>query len=263
MIEHMRSAMARGLPRVRACRPHGHKMSVLAGGPSLTDTYDRAEGYLAAVNGSLAWLLERDVTPNACGVLDAGAHIPDIIEARQGVNYFIASICHPALFDKLIGADCHVVLWHPSGDPRCEELLQTADPEGWFAVGGGCTMGLRWFNLGYVCGFRDFAFHGLDSSFRDGATHVYPDRADTKERITIGGRETRLNFVAQARDFFAVLERFGQNDMERTSIEIFGEGLLQDAVDHRLRECGGLFGVRATLRRDAGGSDIAQPDAAA
>lgn len=257
MLDHMRSSMTRGLPQVRTCRPHSHKMSVLAGGPSLADTYSRADGYLAAVNGSLAWLLDRGVEPNACGVLDPGNHMTDIVAARPGVNYFVASICHPSLFDKLIRAGCHVVLWHPSGDPQCEALLQRHDPN-WFMIGGGCSMGLRWFNLGYVCGFRSFAMHGLDSSFRDGATHAYPDRADEKESITIAGRQTRLNFIAQVQDFFAILNRFGQNDMEATSMEIFGDGLLQDAIDHRLRERGQLFGVRATVQRDAGAGGGAQ-----
>jgi len=259
MLEHMRSALSRGLPKVRPCKPHGHKMCVLAGGPSLADTVVHREGYLAAVNGSLRWLLERDIVPNACGILDPGAHMADMIEVHRDVTYFVASICHQAVFDKLIEARCHVVLWHPSGTPACEDFLQAHDPLGWFMVAGGCTMGLRWFNLGYVCGFREFAFHGLDSSFRAGATHAYADRADAKEHIEIAGRSTRLNFVNQVQDFFAVMKRFGMNDMQRTGIEVFGDGLLQDAVDHHLRERGGLFGVRATLRRNPGGLGGPQP----
>lgn len=260
MVEHMRSAIARQLPQVKTCRAHAHKMCVLAGGPSLADTHLYRDGYLAAVNGSLRWLLERDIVPNACGILDPGEHIADMIEPDRRVSYFVASICHPAVFDKLLNAQCHVVLWHASGSTLCEDYLSGHDPEGWLMVAGGCTMGLRWFNLGYVCGFRSFAFHGLDSSFRGAATHAYPDRADAKERICIAGRETRLNFLSQVQDFFKVLDRFGYNDMERTTTEVFGDGLLQDAVDHHLRECGELFGVRATLRRNLAGIGCKTPD---
>src|SRR3989304_3747299 len=209
VLEQMRSALGRGLPQVRPCRPHQHHLCVLAGGPSLADSYQERRGYLAAVNGSLRWLLERDIVPNACGLLDPGAHMADIIEARPGVNYFVPSICHPSVFEKLTG--CHVVLWHPSGQgAETEDLLRMHRPDDWLAIGGGCTMGVRWINLAYTMGFRSFALHGLDSSFRDSATHAYPDRADDRPRLTIGGRKTRMKFIAPIQDFFAVMAPLGQ-----------------------------------------------------
>lgn len=262
MIERMRSALSRNLPQVQHCRPHRHRLCVLAGGPSLAETYQFRDGYAAAVNGSLRWLMERDVIPNACGLLDPGEHLADLIEVNTSVRYFVASICHPKVFDKLIGGGCQVVLWHASGSPAFEELLRQG-PDGWSLIAGGPTMGLRWYNLGYFLGFRSFAFHGLDSSFRDGATHAYPDRADAKDRIAIAGRETRLNFLSQVQYFFKVLDRFGYNDMEPTRVEIYGEGLLQDAVDCHLRERGELFGVRATLRRNLAGIGCQTPVLAA
>jgi hypothetical protein len=224
-LDNVRSALRRGLPQVRRCRPHGHVLSVAAGGPSLEDTWRDLGGYVAAVNGSLGFLLERGVVPNACGVLDPNPHMADVVARHDNVSYFVASVCHPALFDKLEG--CHVVLWHPLGPPGLEELIRERMPDSWLAIGGGTTMGLRWLNLAYVMGFRTFRMHGLDSSFRDDRTHAYPDR-DRGETVTVNGRRTRLNFLVQIEDFKAVLERFSKPDFEPIDLEIFGAGLLQD-----------------------------------
>lgn len=233
MLENMRSALARGLPEVTACKPHGHVMSVAGGGPSLADTYHQLEGFICAVNGSLAWLLQHEIKSGAsyaCGVMDAGEHIADMIVADPKVRYYVASVCDPAVFEKLAG--CDVRLWHVS--PRSttvaaqvESLLNEKRPDHWHAIGGGCTMGLRWINLGYFLGFRKFRLHGLDSSFKEAATHAYPDRADTKDRIEFNGRMTRPNFLAQVYDFFGVLNRFAVDD-PFIEIDVLGDGLLQD-----------------------------------
>jgi hypothetical protein len=233
MLANMRSALARGLPEVTPCKPHRLTLSIAGGGPSLADTYKDMQGYIAAVNGSLRWLLDHETNGNAsyaCGVMDAGAHMADMIVAHPNVRYYVASVCDPSVFDKL--KDCDVRLWHvtpnSTEDPTGVEALLNAERKGnWHAVAGGCTMGLRWVNLGYLLGFRTFHLHGLDSSFRNGETHAYPDRADTKERILFDGRETRMNFLAQVYDFGEMLEWLWAFD-NNVRMEVFGDGLLQD-----------------------------------
>lgn len=232
MAEHVRSARERGLPELRRCRAHRHTLGIAGGGPSLADTLKDLDGtYIAAINGTLRFLLDRGVVPHACGLLDPGAHIADTIVADRRVRYYVASVCHPSVFDKL--KDCHVTLWHPSPHVQAD-----------FTVAGGCTMGLRWFNLGYVLGFRRFAAHGLDSSFRGGATHAYPDRADSKDRIVFKGRTTRANFMAQAQDFGTMLERWQQPDTDAVEISVHGDGLLQDTWKHARRLTRTLFKPR-------------------
>lgn len=212
MMQNMRSAMARGLPEVTPCKAHGLTMSIAGGGPSLADTVGKLDGWVCCINGSLKWVLEhgpRGELSYACGVMDAGEHIADMLVADKRVRYYVASVCDPLVFDKLAG--CDVRLWHVSPesteDPKAvEALLYELRPKKWHAVAGGCTMGLRWLNLGYMLGFRRFNLHGLDSSFRKGSTHAYPDRADEKEHIEFDGYATRLNFLAQLHDFGDMLE---------------------------------------------------------
>jgi len=228
MIDNMRSALARGLPELRQCNPHDHVMHVAGGGPSLADTAcEMGDDYIAAVNGSLGYLLSRGIAPHACGVLDPGAHMADVVVADRRVRYYVASVCDPAVFDKLLSARCHVTVWHASGTPGAEELLKDAQPYSWLMIGGGSTMGVRWLNLGYALGFRSFVLHGLDSSFRDNRTHAYPDRADAKAWTTVNGYPTRLNFLAQVGDFLAVMHRMRQEDIEPIIVDVRGDGLLQ------------------------------------
>jgi len=224
MLDQVRSSLSRDLPSVKLCKPHGATLCVAGGGPSLSDTYRELSGYIGAVNGSLAFLLDKGVVPDACAVLDPGPQMADIVPAEPRVRYFIASVCHPALFDKLISAGCAVHIWHPSGQPGLREFLDETGSE-WLMIGGGTTVGVRWLDLGYVCGFRSFDLHGLDSSFRGAATHAYPDAA-SYDTMMVDGYRTKPAFLAQVHDFFAVMHRFSCGD-NPINVRMFGDGLLQ------------------------------------
>jgi hypothetical protein len=227
MLENVRSALKRNLPRVQFSRAHDRVMSIAAGGPSLEDTWKDLSGVIVSVNASLGFLLERDITPWACGLLDARPHIADLIEPHPDVFFFVASICHPRVFQKLHG--CNVGLWHPTGMPG----LETELPAGTDMIGGGSTMGLRWLNLGYVMGFRKFEAHGLDSSFRGEKTHAYPDRRDGQElTLMIDGYPTSINFLQQVEHFLEVRRMFAGLD-EPPVINLHGSGLLQAVAARR------------------------------
>lgn len=223
MLEHVRSALGRRLPRARMCKPHDRVMSIAAGGPSLGDTWGGLTGVIVTANASLGFLLERGVTPWACGLLDARPHIADLIEPHDEVFFFVASVCHPRVFDKLKG--CKVVLWHPGGMPGIEYAV----PEGHDLIGGGTTMGMRWWSLGYFMGFRRFEGHGLDSSYRGMQTHAYPDYRDGNQPdLVIDGLATSLNFLQQIDDFKQMQATFAAlAEADRPSMKLHGDGLLQ------------------------------------
>ncbi len=239
--DNIRSAVARNLPTVRQCLPNDEILSVVGGGPSLADTCHELTGYVAAINGSLGWLLDHGIVPQMCGICDPSPHMVDIVAADPRVTYFLASIVHPSVYDKLLDAGCVVYRWNITGIPGGDELLREIDPDT-AIIGGGSTMGLRWITLGYSMGFRKFHLHGMDSSFRtyhpDGphgragarerSSHAYPDHQDAKEWLSFDGRWTRVNFIAQVHDFLGWLERLKDEDVEPVELKVFGEGLLQD-----------------------------------
>lgn len=221
MLENIRSSLSRNLPLVKPCKRHDKVMCVAAGGPSLEDTIGALEGVIVTANAGLGYLLDHGVEPWACGLLDAREHIADLIEPRKTVFFFVASTCHPRVFDKLAG--CPVGLWHPAGMPGIEyELPKDTD-----MIGGGTTMGLRWINLGYYMGFRRFEMHGLDSSYRGMQTHAYPDRRDGEApNLVIDGYPTAINFLQQVKDFLELRAFFAGLD-DKPTINLHGDGLLQ------------------------------------
>lgn len=227
MLANARSALARNLPRaVRPCEAHDGVLSIAGGGPSLEDTWQELQGVIVAVNGSLQFLLDKGVRPWGVGIMDPSPHMKDIVPRVEGMHYFVASVCHPSLFDHLEGMK--VNLWHPGGAPGLQDLLEKEGPETWTMVAGASTMGARWLNLGYTLGFRRFEFHGLDSSYRGERTHAYPDHTDGADHLVIDGYHTKLAFVRQVSDFFAILKAFSETDVEEINIELHGDGWLQD-----------------------------------
>jgi hypothetical protein len=242
MVENIKSALARGLREVPACMRHGCALAVAAGGPSLEDTYTLlpGQGHIAAVNGSLKFLLEKGIIPEFCGVLDASPRMAEIVVADPRVRYIVASNCDPSLFDKLLDAGCKVWLWHPTpasiGTDEGAKALRELRPDNWRMIAGGCTIGLRWVNIGYLLGYRSFHLHGLDSSFRNDQTHAYADRrcgawVDANS-LEIAGRRTSLNFLQQVTDCAAMIELFTSARVERTELQVYGDGLLQDCWRH-------------------------------
>ncbi len=225
--ENMRSSIARDLPVVQVSQPHDLTLSIAGGGPSLADTYKDLDGFIGAMNGSLAFLLERGIAPQMCGICDPSPHMVDIIEADPRVKYFVASVVHPLVYDKLLDAGCEVFRWNSSSIPGGEKILEEIEPDA-LTIGGGSTMGLRWIVLGYTMGFRKFHIHGLDSSFRAKSSHAYPDHQDTKpDWMNFDGYQTRPNFIGQVADFIGWMDRLQEDDVEPVEIRMFGEGLLQ------------------------------------
>ena len=189
-------------------------LCIAAGGPSLADTIKDRKGDLVAVNGSHDWLIERGIMPLALGLMDYRPRLATMFTPHRDVRYYVASSVDQAVMKKLAGFD--VVRW---------------DYE---KIRGGCSMGLRWLTLGYLMGYRNFALHGFDSSFREGRTHAYPHYRDEKHKgkFKVDGFETADRWVAQIIDFFKITD-----ELKSVKITVHGDGLLQ----RRFKENNRLF----------------------
>ncbi len=189
ILDQIATNSRRDLPRVGLFKSHARRLSVLGGGPSALETYGELGEVLVTVNASLQFALDKGLTPWACGVCDPNEHMIDLVPSVPDVFYFLASSCHPKLFEKL--KDRQVILWHASGTPGMDPLIPPHDMQ----IGGGSTMGLRWINLAYVMGFRKFDLHGFDSSYSGDCTHAYPDRRDGKGGMDFEGYTTSIAFL--------------------------------------------------------------------
>ncbi len=116
----IRSSVARKLPVVLGASPASDlELCVVGGGPSLQDTLpdivsfvEEQRGYVAAINGTVKWLIDNGVVPTICGVCDPSPHMVDIVHADPRVTYFLASIVHPSVYDKLLDAGCRIYRWN-------------------------------------------------------------------------------------------------------------------------------------------------------
>ena len=229
-------AQKRGLP-VLDTRYRGHKgvVSIVGGGPSLADTWDRFEGNVVCVNGAHDWLIDRGIVPSACVLLCPVDYLLDAFKftPHKDVQYFVASLCHDNTFDRL--KNHNVVLWHAS-QPHpipIDALL----PKGQLQVSGGGFVSLRAINLNYLLGFRRFHLHALDSSHRridDGAInhHAYAQARDdegSKQPEIIDGYPTFLALSAQVADFFRTVDSFEMPGHDPITFTLHGDGLLQHA----------------------------------
>jgi hypothetical protein len=219
----IRLAAALDLPRVQMCAYHDRRMAIVGGGPSAADTLSEIKGYVATVNKAHDWLLEQGIRVHACGLVDPVPWLADYVTPRVGVTYFVASLCHPLVFEKLAGY--RVVLWH-AGQGEAVPMADIVEP-GALLIPGGTSMVLRWLDLGHVLGFQKFDLHGFDCSNRAGKHHAYEfPQDDGHETVESLGFETDALLLKQADDFFRRLEFF-EREKYPMEITVHGEGLLQ------------------------------------
>lgn len=223
--ENIKSAVSRNLPPVRRYEGHDRVMSIAGGGPSLCDTYGLMTGYVAAANKAHDWLLERDIVPHFCGLLDPMPVLADAFTPDKRVTYLVASMCHPSVFDKLDGYK--VRIWHASQGDHIG--ISDIVPDDQWQVPGGTTVSLRLMELGILLGFRTFHLHGLDSSFGKERHHAYDylNYDDQTQNVVIQGYETVPALYCQVTDLFRRLERFETDDYEPMTFTVYGDGLLQ------------------------------------
>lgn len=217
----IRSALERGLRQVEMCAHHKHTLSIMGGGPSLADTYQDARGVLCAINKAHDFLIEHEVVPRLCCLLDPMPILAESFTPHKGVTYLVASMCDPVVFDKLEGHD--VRLWHArqADQIEIEDLL----PPDSLVIPGGSNAGTRMIELGDVLGFKDIHLHGFDSSFRNGSHHAYEHHDyESTDRIIVQGYETTMGLYVQVSD---VARRMPVWDEMGLEITFHGDGLMQ------------------------------------
>jgi hypothetical protein len=140
---------------------------------------------------------------------------------QKGVQYLIASTCHPKFFDHLEGFD--VALWHVFAN---EEDVQRLLPPGDWAIVGGSSVGLRALTIARFLGFVNFEIFGMDGCDGKSGKHAaaHPNQAKISLPLDYDGVRyyTTPNFLECAKETPQELD-----NLPGVKAKFHGEGLVQ------------------------------------
>lgn len=196
LFANVRSAVARDIPILHRVPAHDGVAILVGGGPSIADDLSEikahvdAGAHVFALNGAAGWLIDRGLIPYAQVILDARETNERFLwVCHDSMKFYLASQCHPVLFDRLAGHD--VTLWHANygGQSGVVENRETV------IVSGGTVVGLHAMTLAHVLGYRTLHLYGYDSSYRGDANHAYSQPENDGEEI--------IRCEVKGREFFA------------------------------------------------------------
>lgn len=229
---------------INVCEPHTGLGVIVAGGASWTEqieeikALEEAGAYVFCVKSTHNGLIERDIIPWGCLLLDPRPHVAAIIEPDERVRYFVATMCHPTTVDKVVefphyGYHAHV------GAGEMEVIKELKKGE--FLVGGGSTAACRGMTLLHTLGFREIHLFGFDSCYPSKESQYHGVKPKELFEVNVSGRDfwTDAELLAQAQDFDKLLEQRG------LIIEVHGDGMFKHIMDVRSASVPtfeGLFG---------------------
>lgn len=221
----IRAAIERPIPRVQPVTTLRKDPIALVGyGPSLNDTWEQLRGFsfIMTCSGAHKFLVERGLIPTHHLEVDPREHKVQLIgQPQRGVQYLIASTCHPKVFDHL--ADYDVTLWHVFDS---DEDSRRFIPPGEWCVTGGCSVGVRMFTISRFLGFREFHVFGMDGSEDDRGKHAaaHPMQPKSYSLVTYEGRtfKTTGSMYAVAQGIWHEL-----NQLKDCTATFYGDGLIQ------------------------------------
>jgi hypothetical protein len=226
------------VPRLRQSQEERGPLSICGFGPSLADTWQDISGEVMTTSGAHDFLIERGVVPKYHGEMDARAHKVNFVRnSHPDVTYYIASHCHPTMFETLLEAGRKVVMWHSLTDDDANKqiaMLELLEP-GTRLMAGGTNVGMRSIIVARELNYTRFELHGLDCCYR--GTKQWAGEHFTKKqhpvKVEVEGRifETSDLMMQSTDDFFNQLRI-----LENCSFRIHGDGLLEARMRMFMRD---------------------------
>jgi len=227
----------RGLNEARPYEQQDTELIILAGGPSINDYIDeikinkRLGIPIVTLNGAYNWALEHGIKPDVQIVLDARELNKRFVEpVIPSCQYFIASQCHPSLFDSLPPEQ--VLLWHSGADVARSVVEELGIERDIYPTYGGMTIPLRAIPLLLMLGFHRFCIYGFDSCITHDRHHGYaqPENdGQTVVEVTCNGDKTfKCNgwHITQCHEWLELQAMIG----DLCDIDIKGDGLIAETV---------------------------------
>lgn len=235
--------------RIQLAPKHSRRAILCCYGPSITEQVDSikertAQGNcdVVSVSGAHDFLIANGIIPTYHVECDPRPHKAINLEkSHPGVQYLIASVCHPAYFERLGDAD--VRLWHIASMDHTQRLVDELKESSDHIISGGGSVGLRSLPLLYVMGYREYHIFGMDSSFRDEGEKQWAGKHAGKRQDVVdcqcGDRvfKTSPILMTYATHFFEHIQKTGD-----ASYAVYGDGLLRSmcAMFAGLPQCSDL-----------------------
>lgn len=239
-------AIRRGWPQARPEPEKGDRIVLVGGGPSLAETVDElrdavfAGAICVTLNGAYQWCLDHNIQPRIHIVMDGRPSTARFVTpVIPRCKYFVASQCHPAVFDALAEAPETYIFHAVTNDGTHSRLLDAYYGAGhWCPVMGGTTVATRAIALLRMGGYLRYDLFGIDSCWLGGAHHAFdqPENAADRRYETIvaptGHPDLARTFhcapwhLKQLEDFLQVLRFHGH----QFHLTVHGRGLLAHAL---------------------------------
>lgn len=252
---HVERNIRRQLPQVQPFDPQDEPIGLVAGGPSLGEAEEEigkkySDGMrLVSVNGTHDWLMERGMQPSAHVMIDSRRFNTRFVKGwRYGTKYFVASQCHPAVFETL--RDAEVYIFHAGGSPTVRSIIESYYFGRYFMVHGGSTVVLRGIALLRMLGFTHMEIWGFDSCYLGGEHHAYGQEENEgyrRAKVTVGEKEFECAawMHSQAYEFWELAKGFGN----LLNLIVHGDGLIAHSIRYYAEKRDGGDGLGLLQQR--------------
>lgn len=196
LLENIRKGAEVELPLFRKLKAKREGALVfVAGGPTLRGYLDeirersRKGDFILTSNFTHDYLIENDIVPNACIVIDPTEQMATCIKLPQlTTDYYVGAVCTPGLAENLKREKLKVqricVAYGLEDESDIKLQTELFKPEtGDFLVGGTMTP-LRVMPFAHMLGFKRLEFYGFDSCYTPKEPRtVYSDDPDYKAAL--------------------------------------------------------------------------------
>lgn len=178
LLAHVAHAKKLGYPSLRSdqmTEPHGRRLAVVGGGPSIVGKLDELREYtdIWAINGACGFLAAHGIESTLLSLDPCDFLAPRVAGATKAL---LATRCHPDVFKVLEGADITVF-----------DAVNDTENGFWAS----CSTVTVVFHLATVLGYRNTIFYGCEGSFSE-ITHAYMDEAELQDYrfvVECGGKQ--------------------------------------------------------------------------
>lgn len=215
-IEH---AMSLGLPEADA--RDLPRLTIIANGPTALEWpgWDMSTGETTlALNGALRLFVENGKAPDMWAACDPQGLVADFLtDAPESTTYYVASKCHPRVFEALRDRD--VRLWH---------VKEPATPPGLRTCPTASSITATALMLFRQLGWRRFETWGWDACFIDGMDHASSQpMAPIDLKLVMLGEKGFHTIPAWALEADGAWKQIAMGDYE---VEVHGRGLIAEML---------------------------------